>query len=296
MSPSIFTQLFTVLGNVRRNQNEPDAEVQYVTLPLAYALLSGKETAQYYDVFYALDEAADRYGIQNFHPVQIMGDLELAIINACKEHFPDSDYVACFFHLCQIIYRKIQEEGLKVQYADPNDRTVKQFAHMIMALAFVPVQDVPLVFRKLKAAIPQDLKPVAQFFEKTYVLGCPARGSRGAIKPRYPPKIWNQYRAALNNEQKTNNSSEGWHNRFRLVVGKHHPDLYSFLRELQKEQADTEIAIIELGLGRSVKAAPKKKWKDSQARICGIVREYQNYKANGNYLQYLEALSHNIFL
>lgn len=301
VAPTIFTQVFTVLGNVRRNRPYVEAEPEYVTLPLAYALLSGKASEQYYDVFHALDEAADGYGIRNFTPTKIMGDFELAIIKACNDQFYEAEYSGCFFHFCQIIYRKIQEDGLQVAYADPNNRSIKQFSHMIMALAFVPEQDVKLVFRKLKDAIPEELKEVAKFFGKNYVIGTPARRLRtgrvsAALPPRYPPKLWNQYYAALNNEQKTNNVSEGWHNRFRLVVGKHHPDLYSFLRELQKEQADTEIAVIELGLGRSVKAAPKKKWKDAQARICGIAREYQNYKDNEMFLEYIENLAYNIHI
>ena len=71
--------------------------------------------------------------------------------------------------------------------------------------------------------------------------------------------LWNQYEATIAGLQRTNNLSEGWHNRFRLVVGKNHPDLYSALKEFQKEQADVEIAVAELSLGRSVKAEPKKK-------------------------------------
>lgn len=47
-------------------------------------------------------------------------------------------------------------------------------------------------------------------------------------------------------------------NRFRLVVGKHHSDKYSFKNEFKKEQTDTESMLPELALGRTVKNAPKK--------------------------------------
>jgi len=47
------------------------------------------------------------------------------------------------------------------------------------------------------------------------------------VPPRYKPALWNYYNAARNEEHETNNISEGWRNRFRLVVGKHYPDLYS---------------------------------------------------------------------
>ncbi|KAE9536484.1 hypothetical protein AGLY_007273 [Aphis glycines] len=42
------------------------------------------------------------------------------------------------------------------------------------------------------------------------------------------------------------------HNSFQLVIGKHHPDLYSILSEFQKEQADAMIIIAELSLGRNL--------------------------------------------
>ena len=72
--------------------------------------------------------------------------------------------------------------------------------------------------------------------------------------------------------------------------------MYSFLLQLQKEQGDTEIAITELCLGRSVKAAPKKKWLMYQNRIQNIANEYINYKNNGTELEFLELIGSNILL
>ncbi len=45
-----------------------------------------------------------------------------------------------------------------------------------------------------------------------------------------------------------------------ILVGKHLPDFYSLLNEIQKEQADSEIMVAELSLGWQIKAAPKRKW------------------------------------
>ena len=91
-----------------------------------------------------------------------------------------------------------------------------------------------------------------------YVTGRVAARNRRIIQPRYPPSTWNQYQATISGEHKTNNVSEGWHNRFSQLIAKHHPDLYSALKEFQKEQANSEVILAELALGRSVKAAPKK--------------------------------------
>jgi len=75
-----------------------------------------------------------------------------------------------------------------------------------------------------------------------------------------------------------NNVSERWHNRFAVVVGKHHPDFYTALREFQKEQADTKSMVAKLSIGRKVRAAPKQKWVTMQKRIQSVVANYSDYK------------------
>ena len=152
----------------------------------------------------------------------------------------------------------MQRLGLQIPYNDPNDREVKIHIHMFAALAFVPVDNVTNAFRRLKNSAPVCLDDFIQYFETTYV-GVAARGRRSAQAARYAIHLWNQYSAVIEEEDTTNNVSEGWHNRFRLVVGKHHPDLYSALKEFQKEQGDTEVKFLELSQGKSIKDAPKKK-------------------------------------
>lgn len=185
---------------------------------------------------------------------------------------------------------------MQVAYNDKTDRSVKIYTLMISSLAYVPTDDVAKFFKMLKREAPADLALVFTYFEENYVIGIPRRGRRNEVQPRYPIATWNQYEAALVGSHKTNNCSEGWHNRFRLVVGKNHPDLFSLLKELQKEQADSDIIVTELRLGRSVKAAPKKKWINAQNNIRHIVADYATYKTNNQILQYLRSLASNVFL
>ena len=142
-----------------------------------------------------------------------MTDFELAILNACQEVLPFSARSACFFHFCQSLYRKIQSQGLQAAYNSP-DRTVKDFTHKLAALAFVPIADVETYYEELKRTAPATMNEYVAYFEATYLKGVPARGRRRAVPARYPHHIWNQYDAAKDGEAKTNNVSEGWHNRF----------------------------------------------------------------------------------
>lgn len=292
-SPRLFLQVFTIMG--LRQRNVVDGES--VALPFVYALLSRKTEAQYTQVLQTVKDIVLQYNVPGpCLPARIMSDFEKAIMNACNSVFPESQMTCCFFHLGQSLYRRIQSEGLQRQYNDPEDRSIKENTHCLLALAFVPVADVPRTFGMLKRewAAQTTFKPILTYFDKTYVNGVPARGRRPAVLPRYTPRTWNHYEAALNKHHRTNNVSEAWHRRFEVVVGKHHPDVYSALLELQKEQADTESMVAELSLGRKVRAQPQKKWVASQLRIQTIAEKYEEHKANNTVLDYLRSLSYSI--
>jgi len=78
----------------------------------------------------------------------------------------------------------------------------------------------------------------------------------------------------------------GSHNRFALLLGKHHSDMYTFLKELPKEQGDTEVSLTEPALG--------KKWLELQTRIRSIVFEYDEYKSDNRILEYLRNIGCNV--
>ena len=118
------------------------------------------------------------------------------------------------------------------------------------ALAFVPAEQVPEIFDMWYNEIPDEFVPVATYFENTYIRGTPARGRRRAVKVRYAPTLWNHYTSVLSGTARTNNASDGWNNWFQLLVGRRHPSLHAFLKELQKEQAAVEYMLRELRLGK----------------------------------------------
>lgn len=291
VAPTIFAQVFTIIGLRRRNIDDGEG----VPIPLVYALLSGKSTDMYAEVLRVVRNAVEDFRIDPCVPLKIMSDFELGIINACAEVFPGVPVSCCFFHLGQSLYRRVQEEGLQVAYNDAEDRSIKAFTHSILALAFIPIDDVADTFKMLARSCPGALRPVLDYFRRTYI-GVAATGRRRAIRPRYAVKLWNQYDAARNKSHRTNNASEGWHNRYRIVVGKHHPDLYSALTEFQKEQAYSEACLAELALGKRVKTAPKKKWVDLQNRIQSIADQYETYKNGNKVLEYLRTLGYNVTL
>lgn len=287
-APSIFTQIFTVMGLRTRAGGSGEA----VAIPLVYALLSSKKKSIYIEALEVISNAVNQYRIDPCIPSKIMADFEVGIINACKTVFPAVPVSGCFFHLCQSIYRRVQGEGLQAAYNDENDRSLKLHTHMLMSLAFVPPADVVHAYIELRRECPAALLPVYDYFDRNYIRGVTRRGNRRAVRPRFEPGLWNQYETAVAKSHRTNNVSEAWHNRFQSIVGRHHPDIYTTISQFQQEQGYSEICVTELSLGKRVKDAPPKKWRDLQTRLESISAEYPNLPV----IQYLRTLSHNVTL
>ena len=174
-----------------------------------------------------------------------MSDFELAMLNSVKTHFGNAAIRLCLFHSHQIVYRKIQAEGLQQQYLDQQDPSIRNAFHKILALAFVPPNDVPDLFDTLYDELPEAVLPIANSFELNYIRNRRAQGRKRAVKVKYAPALWNHYNSVIQGYPRTNNASEGWHNRFQLLVGRNHPEIYAFIRELIKEQADVEYTLRE---------------------------------------------------
>ena len=215
VTPNIFFQLFSTMGSVIQRHR---GEERKIAIPLVHALLESKQECAYGKVIQVTLNYAENSGIRIKHPEKVMSDFELGIINAVKAHFGDDVVSLCLFHLCQSVYRKIQEVGLQTKYQDEDDSSIREAARTMCELALVPPDDVVRVFDDFYDGIPDEFVPIADYFETTYVRGIRARGRRRAVRPRYEPKLWNMHAAVLQGKARTNNASEGWHNRFQTQV------------------------------------------------------------------------------
>ena len=58
-------------------------------------------------------------------------------MNACETVYPTARTGGCFFHLDQSVYHQIEVIGLQQRCNEPDDDTVRNYSHMLMALAYV---------------------------------------------------------------------------------------------------------------------------------------------------------------
>ena len=77
--------------------------------PCIYALLPNKTEKTYHDLTQALLQL-----IPNADPERIMMDFEKAAVNAFSTTFPAAQVTACYFHRCQSVPRKINENWKKL--------------------------------------------------------------------------------------------------------------------------------------------------------------------------------------
>jgi hypothetical protein len=157
--------------------------------------------------------------IAQFHPLSIVTDFEIAMINAFPQVFTSAKRTGCFFHFSQCIHRQVQGNGLIPDYAASE---FALFTRSLVALAFVLAADIITSFDALvDAGYSVRAEAVINYFEDNSI-GRPDR--RGIRKqPTFPINSWNVFDKVLESLPRTNDSYEGWHNGFQRSLMCSHP-------------------------------------------------------------------------
>ena len=189
---------------------------------------------------------------------------------AVNEVFPNASVKGCFFHFSQAIYRKVQAEGLQQHYAADTDFALQ--ARMLAAMAFVPAPDVDAAFAELTRNVPEELLPILDYFEDTY-LGAVRRGIRRA--PRFPATMWSIYDRVTAELPRTNNPIEGWHSALGANAGGHHINLWRFIGILQREEALASVGMTHLLQDRD-HPAQRPTYAALNRRVLNLVQNYRD--------------------
>ena len=279
-APSIVTQIYAI-----------HAAVNQRWFPLVIALMQRKCKESYKALFQVLKSEVRRRFRRNLAPDHISTDFEQAAISAAEEEFEDTEIEDCIFHLGQTFWRRMQGEGLASEYTNENNEQLRSDFRSLLALAFVPQEDVPDVFDQLAADAVGDLALVFDYVEDNYVRG--RRRGRGRSRPMFPPRLWNCYTRVLEELPRTTNTCEAWHRRLNILVGKHHPSLFVFLDQIQEEVG---VIDFQMDRGHGGESPPKKrkKYEDLDTRILRIVSRYGDYKERNDVLTYLRSIGHNL--
>ena len=87
---------------------------------VAFALLGGKKQSTSRRMISELLKACRNISIV-FIPPRIILDFEQGAISAFRHFFPITEFIGCFFHFGQCLFRKLVEIGCKVAYGEDRE-------------------------------------------------------------------------------------------------------------------------------------------------------------------------------
>ena len=85
----------------------------------------------------------------------------------------------------------------------------------------------------------QEFSDLLKYFDATYVSGTSRKigNITRNVTPLFAPQLWNVHNSTLSDEDRTNNQTEGWNNRFSNLVGQDHPSLWVLIKKMTMELA-----------------------------------------------------------
>jgi MULE transposase domain len=274
VAPAGYAQLYTIhvlLGETS-------------TVPCVYVLLRNKTIDSYARMLQTLVDCVPAIVLT---PTTITLDFETAAFAAFQNRFPQATLHGCFFHLSQSVWRRIQEAGLQIRYGA--DSSFALYARCLAAVAFLPENDVVIGFETLtgSADFPDELDPVVDYFESTYI-GNIGRGGRRR-RPLFSHALWSQRQRVIDNLPRTTNSLEGWHNAFNRTVNKAHASVPALASKLQQEEASVAVAVERFRAGHP-QQKKKKKYAAVDLRLRNLLQDYNA----ANIVEFLRGVAHNI--
>ena len=269
VSPLLFTQLYTLHGQYRGG-----------IFCFMYILLPNKRRETYEEVLRLIEVSARRIG-RSFQPIKFLLDYEEAMILALRSHFPSASIKGCLFHFTQAVWRNCQAIGLSPYYT--NNQQVRRFIKGLMALPFVPLDEIDHALDILRSNLPPNTCPsrplidrLERYFHRTWMTGS------------FSPVTWNCY---MNFNLRTTNHVEGWHRKLNAKVKVAHPTIFKFIRHIQEEERSAANRMIELDNGHRVMPMVKK-YKNLNRQIASLTIALNNGEIELR--DYLSAMSNQI--
>lgn len=134
-------------------------------IPFIYVLMSRKSEKSYTHIFQTLKKLFPLGG------KSIIMDFELAMRNALKNIYPNTELNTCWFHFCQAAKRRARKLPNFVNAVATNEEARSAY-YKLLALPLLPAKDIIPTFGLVKTQVEQN-KAVTEFFnyfEKQWII------------------------------------------------------------------------------------------------------------------------------
>ncbi|KAG7159594.1 putative Inosine-5'-monophosphate dehydrogenase 1b-like 12, partial [Homarus americanus] len=238
-----------------------------------YAFLPGKSRDIYEEMLTAVHDKGEELGFY-MDVTTTITDFEQAALNAFSNKLgPHVNAKACFYHLTQSTWQKIQSLGLSNGYKE--DDNIKRFSGMLDGLAFLPVDRISDGIDYIKDNTPDGLDLV-DYFDANYVTVTYRRISQTRQISRSCDNAsaedssiipTREMEFTIDNEYHTNNLCENWNHGFQQLVGYSHPTIWTAIECIRKNAAIVSMHLTLDARGQPLQNRVRRETRDLQKRL-----------------------------
>ncbi|XP_013198864.1 uncharacterized protein LOC132904259 [Amyelois transitella] len=207
--PTPFLQLYTIhcdIGSTDKSTN---------IIPVAYALLSSKDTDTYEKLFYIIKSQ-----IPDWNPITFKTDFEMAAMNAIISVFPNVIRKGCYFHFSKAVWKKGKDLGLT------KSKITRRQVALCAVLPYLPQDQIFNGWFYIAAHSPDDKK--SKIFRKYMVTQW--------LRDDFIP-LW----CVFGERHRTTNNLESWHNKLNKLIKKKQPNIVELIKALQSDASYYEV-------------------------------------------------------
>ena len=189
-------------------------------------------------------------------------------------------------------FGKNQELGLAKKFM--TCRSVQKAVRYLLSLAFVPPEQVHIIFNLLDNQLGEilteapNLSELYQYFQDNYIGSF--RHGQCVKLPKFEIRLWNMVERVKAKLPRTDNKQEAWHKAFAECLNVHNPDLYTCLDAILMEQDRQEIRVSSFKAGKDVSRPTETQYISQNLKLENIVSEYDPKDALG----YLKRVAPNV--